>query len=68
MSIKFNVFTGTFDIVGTSAAPPPSSSTVNRYFIFTAETVTIPDGSENVVTKEQTVDGILIVNGRNTVL
>jgi hypothetical protein len=38
------------------------------YYVAASATATIVDGMENVVTGVQTIDGTLIIDGRNTVL
>lgn len=53
-----------------TAAPALTATDIflGRYFIPASETVEIPENYESVVTATQTVDGVLTVNGRNTVL
>lgn len=65
MPFKFNPFTGTLDLVNSSES---LNRSFNIYYIPISQTVEIQDGDENLVTGSQTIDGTLIVSGRNTIL
>ena len=73
--ITFNILTGNFDFVGSSEAGAVEDGTVglpytslnikrcleNKFYL-------IKSDLESVVTRQQTIDGILIIDGVNTVL
>lgn len=60
MSFRINPFTGLPETVQDDALP--------AYEIAAGEAIRIPVRKENIVTTPQIVDGILIVDGRNTIL
>ena len=45
-----------------------SSGGGNTWWVMSGQTITISIGTENICTSPQIVDGILIVNGRNTII
>lgn len=61
-----NPFTGVPEFVDKSATPASSGFPV--FYVAANEIVTIPAGRENIVTSPQTIDGVLVVDGRNTIL
>lgn len=76
MSLKFNPFTGTFDFVSsTSAGSGTGVGTLSDPYVL-LNVKNVPDGKyhligenlESVVTENQTVTGVLIVDGVNTIL
>jgi hypothetical protein len=68
MAFKFNPFTGTLDYYEKSTLPPSQESHFNFYQVDAIDTVTVKAGQENVITSPQIIDGILIIDGRNTVI
>lgn len=65
LKIVYNVFTNNFDYVNTDSTDTGGFA---WYYIPTGTTVTIDINREMITTSPQTIDGTLIVNGRNTVL
>jgi len=61
MSIRFNIWTSTFDFVGTGGSSSPDNFSYQR--IETGETVTIPTNQEMIVDGPVTLDGTLVVDG-----
>lgn len=59
MAYKINPFTG--------LPEPTQDDTYSVFEVAEGEAVRIPKGRENLVTSPQTLDGILIVDGRNTI-
>lgn len=75
MGYKFNVFTGTLDLVKSQAAGSIEDGSLTNPFtslnfkqIRSGLYYKINEDLENVVTRIQIIDGILIVDGVNTVL
>ncbi len=72
--ITFNIFTGNFDFVGSSSVSVEDGSQSNSFTSLNIKNAKnsffykIKDDLENVVTRFQKVDGVLIIDGVNTVL
>lgn len=60
MSFRIDPFTG--------LPVPTQDDTFPVYEVADGEAIRVPARKENIVTTPQIVDGILIVDGRNTVL
>lgn len=68
--LKFNVFTGTFDITSTAAQGPPGPAGIAFSItkVLNTEVITIPENREMLLSKKIKVDGKLIIDGKITIL
>lgn len=62
MGYKFNVFTGTLDLVGSSSAS--TDQFLPQYFIDTGDTITVASKREMAIHEELIVEGTLVIEGK----
>ncbi len=62
--ITFNIFTGTFDFVGSSDGSSSTAESYQKYFVASSETYTIPNSISSVITGPMIIEGVVVIEGR----